>query len=141
MGVKWAVALGIGLLPGWGGGGELPVIPATGEVELPAGVFVLSEPLVVPAGARGLTIRGQGTATVLRAADDFEGSALVALRDADEVTLRGFAIDGNRSALAYTAGLPPSDVPFIDFALRPCCWWTLPGPRRAGSQALPSSGA
>jgi hypothetical protein len=94
---------------------ELPKIPPAGLVELSSGIYELSEPIAVPAGASGLVIRGQGRATTLRAADDFKGSALIEIRDAANVTIEGVTLDGNRDALARPAGLPPSDVPFIDF--------------------------
>ncbi len=94
---------------------ELPGIPASGAVELSSGVYELTEPWHIPGGASELVIRGQGASTILRAAADFQGSALIVARDAANVTIQNLVLDGNRAALGRPAGLPPSDVPFIDF--------------------------
>ena len=55
-----------------------------------------------------------GSGTVLHAASDFQGRAIVVV-DGPGVRLRDFTIDGNREALELRTGLPPSDVPFARF--------------------------
>jgi len=88
-------------------------LPAPGPrvVQLPAGTFELHRELLV---ANGMELRGAAAGTVLRAAADFDGRALVVVYGAG-VTLRGFTIDGNRGELEHRTGLPPSDKPFSQF--------------------------
>jgi hypothetical protein len=52
-----------------------------------------------------------GAGTVLHAAPDFQGRAIVVV-DGPGVRLRDFTVDGNRDALEVRTGLPPSNVPF-----------------------------
>jgi len=85
--------------------------PGPRVVELPAGTFVLHRELLV---ANGTELRGSAAGTVLRAADDFEGRALLVVQGAG-VTLSGFTLDGNRDDLEQRSGLPPSDKPFSQF--------------------------
>lgn len=97
-----------------------PDLPAlfqteTGVIRLPAGEMQVLAELRLPDGAHDLEIIGDPSGTTLRAAAGFEGRAIISMERASRVTLRGFRIDGNRSALARPAGLPPSDVTFIDF--------------------------
>jgi hypothetical protein len=89
------------------------VFPAPGPrvVELPAGTVELHGELTV---ANGIELRGAASGTVLRAAADFEGRALVVVHGSG-ATLRGFALDGNREELERRTGLPPSDKPFSQF--------------------------
>jgi len=89
------------------------LLPAPGPrvVELPAGTVELDRELVV---ANGMELRAAASGTVLRAASDFRGRALVVVHGSG-VTLRGFSLDGNRDALEQPAGLPPSDKPFSQF--------------------------
>jgi hypothetical protein len=89
------------------------LLPAPGPrvVELPAGTVELDRELVV---ANGMELRAAPSGTVLRAAADFRGRALVVVHGSG-VTLRGFSLDGNRGALEQPAGLPPSDKPFSQF--------------------------
>jgi len=89
--------------------------PGIRVLNLPAGVVELHSELTVDGPAR---VEGS-TGTVLHAADDFHGRALIVVHGRD-VTLSGFAIDGNRQALAKTtapAGLPPSNVAFARFTV------------------------
>jgi len=88
-------------------------LPAPGPrvVELRAGVIELHREMVV---ASGTELRGAPAGTVLHAADDFDGRALLVV-DGAGVTLRGFTIDGNRGRLERRAGRPPSDKPFSQF--------------------------
>jgi hypothetical protein len=67
--------------------------------------------MVLESGAR---LIGAASGSVLRAAPDFHGRALVVVRG-DHVLLRDFAVDGNRAALEVRAGLPAYDVPFARF--------------------------
>jgi Right handed beta helix region len=80
-------------------------------VQLPPGVVELHSEMVVE---KGTQVIGAASGSVLRAAADFHGRALVVVRG-DGVGLRGFAVDGNRGALEVRAGLPGYDVPFARF--------------------------
>jgi len=85
--------------------------PGPRDITLPAGVLELHSELVL---ANGAELRGAASGTIVRAAPDFQGRALIVVRGSG-VTLRGFAIDGNREALEQRTGLPPSDKPFSEF--------------------------
>lgn len=80
-------------------------------VQLPAGEVLLHSPIVVDSNT---VLRGAPSGTLLRAAPDFNGAALVVARGTD-VRLRDFSLDGNRDALEVRAGLPPYDQPFARF--------------------------
>ena len=88
-------------------------VPAPGRrvVQLPAGIVELHREWLVPGGTE---LRGATAGTVLHAAADFDGRALLVLYGVG-VTLRGFTLDGNRDALERRTGLPPSDKPFAQF--------------------------
>lgn len=66
----------------------------------------------MPIGAH-TEVRGSAR-TVLRAAADFQGRALVVVTG-DDVLLRDFRVDGNRAALEVRSGLPSYDTPFARF--------------------------
>ncbi|MGO9258698.1 MAG: right-handed parallel beta-helix repeat-containing protein [Bryobacteraceae bacterium] len=88
--------------------------PRLRVIELPTGVVEIHAELLVEGPA---LVQGAATGTVLRAAADFHGRALVVVRGG-EVALSGFSIDGNRAAIetrAVRAGLPPSDRTFAQF--------------------------
>jgi hypothetical protein len=87
----------------------------TGVIELPAGTLVLHHEITLPEGAHNLEIRGNPSGSTLRAAADFQGRALIYSKNATDLRLAGFRIDGNRAALARPIGLPPSDVPFARY--------------------------
>ncbi len=87
----------------------------TGTVTLPAGVVEVTREIVVPEGAANLEIVGAPEGTTLRAADDFEGRAVLVVSGGANIKLRNLVIDGNREALAQPTELAPSDVAFIDF--------------------------
>lgn len=91
------------------------LLRATGVVELPAGVIEITRELALREGAHDLEIRGAPAGTILRAADNFQGRAVLSLRKTARVRLSGFTIDGNRAALERPAGLPPHEVPFAHF--------------------------
>lgn len=80
-------------------------------VQLPHGVLELHTEMVVESGAQ---VVGAASGSVLRAAGDFRGRALLVVRG-DGVQLRGFVVEGNRGAVAMRAGLPGYDVPFARF--------------------------
>lgn len=86
----------------------------TGEVRLPPGTTILTKPLEISADARDLVITGTSS-TLLRAAPNFTGRALIHIRGGNRISLRDFALDGNRLALATAIGMPPSNVPFHQF--------------------------
>lgn len=78
---------------------------------LPAGVVEVHAEIVVPGGTE---VRGVSGRTVLRAANDFRGRAVLVVQG-DDVRMRDFTIEGNRDALEERAGLPPYDTPFARF--------------------------
>ena len=80
-------------------------------VQLPPGVLELHSEMVIAGGTR---LIGAPSGSVLRAARDFRGRALLVVAGND-VALRGFALDGNRAALEIRAGLPAYDTPFARF--------------------------
>jgi hypothetical protein len=86
-------------------------LPGSRVVELPAGTVELHRELLVDDGTE---LRGAPSGTVLRAASDFDGRALVVVHGTG-VALRGFSIDGNRERLEQHTGLPPSNRPFWQF--------------------------
>ncbi len=62
----------------------------------------------------GAELRGAASGSVLRAAADFHGRALIVVRG-NHVLLRDFTVDGNREKLESRLGLPAYDVPFARF--------------------------
>jgi hypothetical protein len=85
--------------------------PGPRVVILPGGTVELHRELLV---ANGVELRAAVSGTVLRAARDFKGRALVVVHGSG-VTLRGFSLDGNRDELEQRTGLPPSNKPFSQF--------------------------
>ena len=67
----------------------------------------------MPIGAH-TEIRGSAAGSVLHAAADFAGRALIVVTG-DDVLLRDFSVDGNRAALEERTGLPPYDTSFARF--------------------------
>jgi hypothetical protein len=88
-------------------------LPAPGPrvVVLPAGTLALHREMLVP---NATELRGAPAGTVLCAATDFEGRALLVVHGSG-VTLRDITLDGNRDELEQRTGLPPSDRPFAQF--------------------------
>lgn len=85
--------------------------PSARFVQLPPGVTEVHAEMVLEDGAE---LRGASAGSVLHAAADFRGRALIVVRG-NGVLLRDFTVDGNRAALEVRAGLPGSDVPFASF--------------------------
>jgi hypothetical protein len=82
-------------------------------VQLAPGTVELHAEMVLEDGAE---VRGSASGSVLRAAADFHGRALIVVRG-NRVLLRDFAVDGNREKLEARIGLPGYDVPFARFTL------------------------
>jgi hypothetical protein len=74
-------------------------------------VIEIHRGLEIPAGAHDLAIVGESR-TVLRAAREFQGRALISLRQARQVALRGFTLEGNRDSQAGTRELAPPENAF-----------------------------
>jgi hypothetical protein len=87
----------------------------SGVVRLPAGVVEISSELDLTPGSKDLEIQGHPSGTVIRAAGNFRGRALIVARSASHIRFRNFTIDGNKTQFQKTAGLPPSDTPFAQF--------------------------
>jgi Right handed beta helix region len=88
-------------------------IPATGIFHLPSGTTEISAELKIPDGAHDLTIAGADK-TVLRASSNFRGRAILSCRNCRKVKFSGFAIDGNRAALAKPVPMAKSDKTFAE---------------------------
>jgi len=79
-------------------------------IPLQPGLTVLHAEMVIGPHTEVRGVAG----TVLMAASDFQGRALIVVTG-DDVLLRDFAVDGNRAALEVRAGLPAYDTPFARF--------------------------
>lgn len=77
-------------------------------VQLPAGDTLVHSEIAIDANTE---LRGAPGGSLLRAAPDFGGRAIVVVRGPG-VRLRNFSIDGNRDALELRSGLPAYDTPF-----------------------------
>jgi hypothetical protein len=89
-------------------------LPTSGTVRLPPGVTEISSELKLPDGAHDVTIIGGGH-SILRAASNFHGRAILSCRGCRNIEFRNFAIDGNRDALSKPLPLPPTDKSFASF--------------------------
>jgi hypothetical protein len=69
----------------------------------------LHAPLTIPAGAHDLEITG-GTGTVLRAAEDFRGRALIVCSGGRNIRIHDFSIDGNRTVRETFEMAPPENA-------------------------------
>ena len=85
------------------------------SIRLPAGITEVHAEWPVPEGAHDLEVIGAGS--ILRAAPDFHGRAIFAIKSGTRIRFRDFTVDGNRSALEQRAGLPGSDTPFRRFTV------------------------
>jgi len=79
-------------------------------VQLPPGITVLAEPMVLDEGAE---LRGAAGSVLLSAAD-FQGPALIVVRG-NHVILRDFTLNGNHWITEAHRDLPPYDRPFARF--------------------------
>ncbi|HLG97542.1 MAG TPA: right-handed parallel beta-helix repeat-containing protein [Bryobacteraceae bacterium] len=86
-------------------------LPLTGTYRLPPGTTEISSELKLPAGAHDLTIMGTDR-TVLRAASNFHGRAILSCTGCRKIKFYNFAIDGNRGALAKAVPIAPPDQSF-----------------------------
>ena len=86
-------------------------LPGGRNVQLAPGTVALHAEMVLEDGTE---VRGAASGSVLRAAADFHGRALIVVRG-NHVLLRDFAVDGNRQKLETRMGLPGYDVPFARF--------------------------
>ena len=84
-------------------------------IRLPVGVIELHSEITIPSSAKGMAIEGQGASSVIRLANDFNGRAAFVITGASAIEFRHLSLNGNRKALAEPAGLPPSDVAFVNF--------------------------
>jgi hypothetical protein len=88
----------------------LLVHPRPGRIRtLPQGVVEVHSEMRIEGGTE---VVGRGT--VLRAAADFQGRAILVV-EGGGVVLRDFTIDGNRENLEARQGFAPDDIPFARF--------------------------
>jgi parallel beta-helix repeat protein len=88
---------------------------STGVVELPKGSIAVSAEIRLPDGAHDLELRG--SQTTLRAADNFQGRAILSCTHCRNLKIIGLTFEGNRDRIAKPAGLPPSDRSFAQFTM------------------------
>src|SRR5260370_23321351 len=89
----------------------LAPVPRGRFVQLAPGTVEVHTEMVLEDDAE---VRGAASGSVLRAAADFHGRALIVVRG-NHVLLRDFEVDGNRQKLDARLGLPGYDVPFAHF--------------------------
>ncbi len=96
---------------------ELRAAVARGKpvVVLPAGETRLSEPLVLPEGARNITLRGHPKGSVLVLQPGFTGKAAIVARHANGLTLEQFSVTGDRDELRSPWYLPLNEATFADY--------------------------
>ena len=100
-----AIAAILLLAPGW-------TLPPRGRfLQLAPGTVEVHTEMVLEDGAE---VRGAASGSVLRAAADFHGRALIVVRGS-HVLLHDFTVDGNRATLETRMGLPGYDMPFARF--------------------------
>ncbi|MBK5290674.1 MAG: right-handed parallel beta-helix repeat-containing protein [Acidobacteriia bacterium] len=85
----------------------------TGTLQLPPGLIPLDKELRLPDGAHDLEIVG-GAGTVLRATSAFNGKALLVIRNARNIGLRNFLVDGNRIELVRISDIPLAAEQFAE---------------------------
>jgi Right handed beta helix region len=88
-------------------------IPFTGSAYLAPGIVEVSTEIRIPDGAHDLKVFGGKT--VLRAAGNFRGRAILTCRGCRNIEFHDLTIDGNRPALERPMPLPPSGKPFAAF--------------------------
>ncbi len=106
--MKWVVAAGLLTAAAF----LLAPAPTPGRfMQLAPGTIEIHQEMVLEDGAE---LRGAAAGSVLHAAADFHGRALIVVRG-NHVLLRDFTVDGNREKLESRLGLPGYDVPFARF--------------------------
>jgi hypothetical protein len=85
--------------------------PRARFVQLAPGTIEIHQEMVLEDNTE---VRGAASGSVLRAAADFHGRALIVVRG-NRVLLRDFEVDGNRERLELRLGLPGYDLPFARF--------------------------
>jgi hypothetical protein len=87
-------------------------LPPRGRfLQLAPGTVEVHTEMVLEDGAE---VRGAASGSVLRAAADFHGRALIVVRGS-HVLLHDFTVDGNRATLETRMGMPGYDMPFARF--------------------------
>ncbi len=82
----------------------------TGILQLPRGTVEISSELTLAPGAHDLEIVGDETR--LKAADGFQGRALLVIENAERIHLHDLEIDGNRDKLAKPLEMAPPENAF-----------------------------
>jgi hypothetical protein len=90
-------------------------IPSTGVVELPAGETHLRWPVTIPKGSQHVTLRGNPKGSVLVLDAGFTGRAAIIAEGVSDLTLEGFAIQGNRTDQKSDWYLPLKEAAFADY--------------------------
>jgi hypothetical protein len=85
-------------------------IPRGGTVTLPDGPLELDAPLNLSFRGKQLELVG-GNGSLLRPGPKFQGRALIVCRECENVTLRGFDIEGSLDERDKPAETPPSEMP------------------------------
>jgi len=88
-------------------------IPITGSVYLAPGTTEVATEIRIPDGAHDLKIFGDKT--VLHAARNFRGRAVLTCHGCRNLEIHGLTIDGNSAALVKPMPLPRGDKPFSAF--------------------------
>jgi hypothetical protein len=83
---------------------------STGTIRLPSGVIEVSSELRLAPGAHDLDIIGSGT--LLRAADEFEGRAIIVGEGASRIALRDISIEGSRFTMGKPRDMAPPENAF-----------------------------
>ena len=87
----------------------------SGTINLPTGVIDISAELQLAPGAHDLDIVGSGT--ILKAADEFKGRAILVASGARNLRLRDFTLDGNRIVLEKPIEAAPPENAFREYYL------------------------
>jgi hypothetical protein len=85
------------------------------SIRLPPGITEVHTEWAVAEGVHDLEVIGAGS--ILRAAPDFHGRAIFAIKSGTRIRFRDFTVDGNRGALEPRVGLPGSGTPFRQFTV------------------------
>lgn len=80
---------------------------------MPSGTTEISAEIKIPDGAHDLTVIGADH-TVLQAAANFRGRAMLSCRGCRKIKFSNLAMDGNRAALAKPAPMAKSDKSFAE---------------------------